>query len=154
MSSYTQYSFKIYFPVCGSQRIPFRDNFSWIPRACAFPFLLRSELRKSPEAGTSSQLQPASHSYPSTTIPLLSCFQLQFSSLPGPGHSPDLLCEFLTEGVFPEHELFHFQFAPRSFPSHFQAASITLEGVPLLPSLGRVQPTLGQAERFLLPGKA
>lgn len=51
---------------------------------------------------------------------MLSCPQPQFSSLPSPGYSPNVLREPLTRGVFPGHELFHFQFAPLLFPSTSQ----------------------------------
>lgn len=36
--------------------------------------------------------------------------------MPSPGCSSNLRCEPLTQGVFPGHELFHFQFAPILFP--------------------------------------
>lgn len=36
--------------------------------------------------------------------------------MPSPGYSPNVLRETLTQGVFPGHELFHFQFAPLLFP--------------------------------------
>ncbi|XP_024899483.1 uncharacterized protein LOC107195354 [Pteropus alecto] len=49
---------------------------------------------------------------------------------------------------------FTFSLHPLHFPPTSKLPPSPWTGVPLLPSLGRVQPTLGQAEWLLLPGKA
>ncbi|XP_059256012.1 gametogenetin-binding protein 1-like isoform X2 [Mustela nigripes] len=82
--------------------------------------LYLSELRK-----LSPQYPP---SRPSSTTPhTCSPVPSPFSSLLGLGHSPDLLCEPSTEGVFPGRDCFTFSLHP-FIPTPPKAASISLLG--------------------------
>ena len=53
---------------------------------------------------------------PRVALALLSPAPPRFPPFPGSGHSPWRLSEPWAEQVFPGHKLFHFQFAPSSFP--------------------------------------